>query len=223
MAVVLIVSAQDALREMVRQVLAQRGHETIAVGRVAQAERATFTLRFDAAVIASDIGRSQMLGLARFLQGQPGPLPLLYLVGPEERWLPDAVPLRPELDTLLWPPYSASEIGQAMARLLASHLDGDTVLLGAARLHLPSRTLEGPAGSVTLTPTESELLEYLAARQGRVVPVRELLQQIWGFPEGQGPPELVRAHISNLRGKLWQATQGRLTVRTVPRRGYCLQ
>ncbi|MCY4144839.1 MAG: response regulator transcription factor [Chloroflexi bacterium] len=57
--------------------------------------------------------------------------------------------------------------------------------------------------SASLTPTEFDLLLYLAAQRDRVVPCSELVREVRGYhveePEAR---EVIRPHISNLRRKL---------------------
>ncbi len=61
---------------------------------------------------------------------------------------------------------------------------------------------------IDLTPTEFDLLLYLAVHRGRVVPCHELVREVRGYsvdePEAR---EVIRPHISNLRRKLKQAGQ----------------
>ncbi len=54
--------------------------------------------------------------------------------------------------------------------------------------------------SVRLTPTEFRLLAYLTLTRERVVPVRELLLQVW--PEQQVTDDSLRFYVSRLRHKL---------------------
>jgi DNA-binding response OmpR family regulator len=62
--------------------------------------------------------------------------------------------------------------------------------------------LTGEAGSVTLTPTEFRLLEYLMERPGVVVAADELLEKVWGFFPHTGSRDVVRTHMRNLRAKI---------------------
>lgn len=56
---------------------------------------------------------------------------------------------------------------------------------------------------VDLTPTEFDLLLYLAAHKGRVVPCAELVREVRGYDVDEAEArEVVRPHVSNLRRKL---------------------
>jgi DNA-binding response OmpR family regulator len=58
---------------------------------------------------------------------------------------------------------------------------------------------------VDLTPTEFDLLLYLAAHRGRVVSCHELVREVRGYTvEESEAREVIRPHVSNLRRKLKQ-------------------
>lgn len=62
--------------------------------------------------------------------------------------------------------------------------------------------------SLNLTPTEFDLLLYLAAHRGRVVPCYELVREVRGYTVDESEArEVIRPHISNLRRKLEKAGQ----------------
>jgi len=59
---------------------------------------------------------------------------------------------------------------------------------------------------IDLTPTEFDLLLYLAAHQGRVVSCHELVREVRGYSVGEAEArEVIRPHVSNLRRKLKNA------------------
>ena len=55
---------------------------------------------------------------------------------------------------------------------------------------------------VHLTPTEFELLRTLARNRGRLMTHRALLTEVWGPALRRRHPQLLRAHIANLRRKI---------------------
>lgn len=62
--------------------------------------------------------------------------------------------------------------------------------------------------AVDLTPTEFELLMYLGAHSGRVVPCHELVREVRSYAVDETEArEVIRPHISNLRRKLKTAGQ----------------
>src|SRR5438477_5806028 len=61
---------------------------------------------------------------------------------------------------------------------------------------------------LSLTPTEFDLLLYLAAHRGRVVPCYELVREVRGYTVDEAEArEVIRPHVSNLRRKLEKAGQ----------------
>ena len=71
--------------------------------------------------------------------------------------------------------------------------------------------------AVHLTPTEFDLLHYLAVRPGRVATREELLGQVWGYDSPSGA-RTVDSHIRSLRRKL-----GPSLIRTVHGVGYAVE
>ncbi len=61
---------------------------------------------------------------------------------------------------------------------------------------------------IDLTPTEFDLLLYLAAHRGRVVSCHELVREVRGYTVDEAEArEVIRPHVSNLRRKLKQTGQ----------------
>lgn len=61
--------------------------------------------------------------------------------------------------------------------------------------------------SIDLTPTEFDLLLYLAAHRGRIVPCSELVREVRGYAVDEAEArEVIRPHVSNLRRKVKSST-----------------
>lgn len=92
-------------------------------------------------------------------------------------------------------------------------------------LELDCRTFKvrAPVGEVLLTNVQYDLLYYLMTHAGRVFSTQQLLQAVWNYPPNSGSPELVRAHIRNLREKIErQPSQPKILV-TVQGHGYTIR
>ncbi len=63
------------------------------------------------------------------------------------------------------------------------------------------QALKGEGEAVRLTPTEWQLLEILVRNEGKLVPRRQLLQDIWG-PAYETETNYLRVYIAQLRRKL---------------------
>lgn len=76
---------------------------------------------------------------------------------------------------------------------------------------------------IDLTPTEFDLLLYLAAHRGRVVPCSELVREVRGYVlEEHEAREVIRPHVSNLRRKLKASGQNPNIIVNVRGIGYRL-
>lgn len=72
---------------------------------------------------------------------------------------------------------------------------------------------------VALTSTEYRLLRYLMENSDQALSLSDLLQAVWDYPPNTGDPDLVRAHIRNLRKKL-EPDGEQAYIRTVHGVGY---
>jgi DNA-binding response OmpR family regulator len=83
-----------------------------------------------------------------------------------------------------------------------------TITLGPLTIFPGRYQIQVGEKSLNLTPTEFDLLLYLAAHRGRVVPCYELVREVRGYTaEESEAREVIRPHISNLRRKLERAGQ----------------
>jgi DNA-binding response OmpR family regulator len=122
-------------------------------------------------------------------------------------------------DDYLTKPFSSRELVarvRALLRRAERHVPaGDPLRIGD-RIHidLATRRVHGPDGEVHLTPTEFDLVAFLARRPGRVFTREQLLSEVWGYRDGSGG-RTVDSHVRALRQKL-----GADVVRTVHGVGY---
>lgn len=80
---------------------------------------------------------------------------------------------------------------------------GNAISLGPLSVLPGKYQIEAAAGSVALTPTEFDLLLYLAAHRSRVVSCHELVREVRGYQAEEAEArEVIRPHVSNLRRKL---------------------
>jgi DNA-binding response OmpR family regulator len=75
---------------------------------------------------------------------------------------------------------------------------------GALRVDLGQRQAYLDDQPLTLTRKEFDLLAYLAARPGRVVSRRELLEEVWRQPS-VGEDQTIDVHLYWLRRKLGES------------------
>lgn len=74
---------------------------------------------------------------------------------------------------------------------------------------------------IQLTSTEHRLLRYLMENPNRALSPGHLLQIVWEYPPNTGDPDLVRAHVRNLRAKI-EKNSDRRYIRTIHGIGYMI-
>jgi two-component system KDP operon response regulator KdpE len=87
-------------------------------------------------------------------------------------------------------------------RGLGTHADSASVRIGRHTVNLADRVVRADDGSpLRLTPTEWHLLEILARNPGKLLPQRQLLEQVWGPAYGT-ETNYLRQYMAQLRRKL---------------------
>ncbi len=74
---------------------------------------------------------------------------------------------------------------------------------------------------IQLTSTEHRLLRYLMEHVNQALSPSHLLQAVWEYPPDTGDPDLVRAHVRNLRAKI-EKNPDRRYIRTIHGVGYMI-
>jgi two-component system response regulator RpaA len=97
--------------------------------------------------------------------------------------------------------------------------------LRAGDLSLDPNTFQATTSHATvqLTSTEYRLLSHLIANPDRAHSVRDLLTEVWQYPPDTGDPDLVRAHIRNLRAKLEPDPRSPVYIHTIHGIGYMVR
>jgi DNA-binding response OmpR family regulator len=213
----------------VRRVLEREGLEVKLAGSAAKAlEHIRKQLP---SLIVLDIMMPQMNGLelCRLIRTTPSyeTIPILFLsakgqTGDVVRGLDaggdDYIPKPFELDE-----FTARV--RALLRRAPPDQPGLAQSLQVGDLSLDPNTFQAttPHGTVQLTSTEYRLLRHLITRPGRAHSVRDLLTDVWQYPPGTGDPDLVRAHIRNLRAKLEPNPQSPTYIYTIHGVGYMVR
>ncbi len=98
-------------------------------------------------------------------------------------------------------PFSPTELTARVRAALRRRRKPEPFFLGDLAIHYDRRRVAVAGRPVRLTATEYELLRVLSLSAGRVLTYASLLRQVWGR-RVHGDPELVRAFVKKLRGKL---------------------
>lgn len=110
----------------------------------------------------------------------------------------------------------------ALLRRRTREKQSETVLR-LSNLTLNSETYQLLIGDSTiqLTSTEHRLLRYLMLNPNKPLSPSILLQEVWEYPPNTGDPDLVRAHVRNLRQKIELGNE-RKYIRTIHGVGYMI-
>lgn len=227
----LLASPAEVVCQAFHRCLVPEGHTTFDVQTLSQARRALASLEVDLLCLDTSFRRSDLVAFWHWLRSEPdySNLPALLLASRRAVLADGLLPLAPDpaRDHVLAKPLEREELCREVARLVAvarRAARGERPLrAGPLRLRLGQRELSFAGGaSVRLTPAEFRLIRYLMERAGEVVSTEELLEQVWGYAPGTAGPELVRAHIRNLRAKIRAAGFSPELISTLPRHGYGL-
>ncbi|HEX2622146.1 MAG TPA: response regulator transcription factor [Phototrophicaceae bacterium] len=131
-------------------------------------------------------------------------------------------------DDYIIKPFEVSELRARVQALLRrgnrnDQSDKPEKLLQVRDLRLDTDNYRAYVGeeSIPLTLTEYRLLRHLMENTNQALSLTDLLQSVWDYPPNTGDPDLVRAHVRNLRKKL-DGDDTQRYIRTVHSIGYMM-
>jgi two-component system KDP operon response regulator KdpE len=199
---ILIVDDERPIRRFLRASLISHGHEIQEAETGTQAlEQAT---RFKPDLIILDLGLPDMDGLEvtrRLREWTNTPIIILSVREKEEEKI---AALEAGADDYLIKPFG---IGELIARIKVAlrhtiPVDDHSVFqTGSLKVDLAGHLVFLDGITVSLTPTEFQILRVLVWQNGKVVTQRQLLREVWGDAYSD-ESHLLRVNISNLRRKL---------------------
>ena len=114
---------------------------------------------------------------------------------------------------------------RALIRRSQRQVLSESPVLSVGALVLDSNTHQAVVGDldpVQLTSTEHRLLRYLVEHVNQALSPQHLLEAVWDYPPNTGDPDLVRAHVRNLRAKLEPGSDAPRIIRTIHGVGYMI-
>jgi two-component system, OmpR family, KDP operon response regulator KdpE len=126
-------------------------------------------------------------------------------------------------DDYLTKPFSAGEllarIRALLRRAAALTSPPPVVSSGDLEIDIARRRVRRAGVEIALTPTEFDILAFLARNAGLVVTQRMILEEVWG-PEWVEDAQTLRVHVSNLRKKIEPHPGGPRYIITEPGVGF---
>ena len=214
MARLLLVEDDARLREALLGDIRRRGHEVQAVGSALEALRAVAQQEPDLVVLdlgLPDLDGAQALQMIRGLSLVPV---LVATARDDEREVISV--LNAGADDYLVKPFSPEHLDARITSLLrraGEQNREDVLVVGGLTVKRRSRQVWLDGAPVELTRREFDLLTYLACRPGEVVTRPELLQHVWGQPDGD--EKVIDAQLSWLRRKLGESAAAPRYLHTV--------
>ncbi|PJF40470.1 MAG: DNA-binding response regulator [Chloroflexi bacterium] len=122
-------------------------------------------------------------------------------------------------------PFDLAELRARIAALLRRSTrntdSSSTLQVGDLKLDADTYMVHINDYNAQLTSTEYRLLRYLMENVDKALSPGHLLQAVWEYPPDTGDPDLVRAHVRNLRSKI-ERDKSRKYIRTIHGVGYMI-
>lgn len=208
MATIYIVDDDAEVLGTVWRALSREGHSVTLLESAAQARKAIANRRPDLMVLDIMMPEQDGLSFCEELRSHPqySTIPILFL---SAKWRTDDIVrgLDSGGDDYLTKPFELKELNARVRALLrrAPRALEESAVLTVGELTLDGNTFQATTPqcrNIQLTSTEYRLLHHLMSAPDQAHSVRDLLDKVWEYPSGAGDPDLVRAHIRNLRAKL---------------------
>jgi two-component system KDP operon response regulator KdpE len=224
---VLVIDDEPEIRRALRTGLA--GAEFIVEWAPTGAQGMDLVARWHPDVVILDLALPDMDGMevCRQLRGWSS-VPIIVLsvrAGDQDK----ITALELGADDYLTKPFSMGELIARMRVALrhAAHAAGGAgseaqFQTGNLVIDFERRRVTSDQGEVRLTPTEYEVLKYLAMNAGKVVTHRTLLRAVWG-PEYEDEAHYLRVFVGQLRRKIEPNPSRPRYLLTEPGIGYRLQ
>ena len=222
MADILVIEDDQRIRELVCRHLAGDGYGVTSEGTGLEGLRTLTADPPDALVL--DLGLPDLDGLDLLKMVRAvSDLPVLVLTAREDE-ATILTAFAGGADDYVVKPISGPQLSARMAALLRRGATeaGDTLVVGGLEIRIGPREAILDGRTLELTAKEFDVLAYLAARPGTVVPKDELHAAVWKAPTGT-EGRTVDVHLSTIRRKLGERpTDEHRYLHTVIGAGVCL-
>jgi DNA-binding response OmpR family regulator len=219
-ATVLLVEDDHVVRGAMLRSLSDRGHAVHAVGTALEALRRVAAETPD--LVLPDLDGSDALRMLRGITD----VPIIIATARDDEQSVVRL-LRAGADDYMVKPFTGAHLDARITTVLrragrASRSIQPVVhTVGGLRVDVGERSAHLDGEPLALTRKEFDLLAYLAARPGRVVSRRELLEEVWRQPS-VGEDQTIDVHLYWLRRKMGESAAKPRYLRTVRGVGFRL-
>jgi DNA-binding response OmpR family regulator len=229
MAHILITDDDAEVLGTVWRALSRDGHEVVLAESAAQARERIAQRRPDLLILDIMMPNKDGIEFCVELRQEPQykTMPILFL---SAKWRTEDIVrgLDVGADDYLTKPFELQELNARVRALLRrmppAEVHTGQIIVGSIKLDTNTFQASVPhVEKVQLTSTEFRLLEHLMEGPGQAHSVNELLEVVWQYPPGTGDPDLVRAHIRNLRSKLEKDPSAPIYLHTIHGIGYMVK
>ncbi|GIH68948.1 response regulator transcription factor [Sphaerimonospora thailandensis] len=206
MATVLVVEDDEFVRSAIIRDLAGRSHAVRSAGRALDALREIAQSAPDVVILdlgLPDLDGAEALKMLRAISNVPV---IVATARDDEAEIVRL--LRSGADDYLVKPFSGDHLNARLEALLRRARSGTVapatvISVGGLVIDVDGRAAQLDGVALDLTRREFDLLAYLCARSGRVIPRKELLAEVWR--QSYGDDQTIDVHLSWLRRKLGES------------------
>ncbi|MFC3895153.1 response regulator transcription factor [Lentzea rhizosphaerae] len=197
MASVLLVEDDPVVRAAITRALTGQGHIVHGVALAIEALREVTANSYD--VVVLDLGLPDLDGgdALRMIRGVTNTPVVIATARDDEAEIIRL--LNAGADDYLVKPFSSEHLEARLQAVLRRARDSKQLVVGGLEIDVNLRRATVDGQDLSLTHKEFELLSYLAARQGEVVPRAEILASLWPSTRDD---QTLDVHLSWLRRKL---------------------
>jgi DNA-binding response OmpR family regulator len=197
MASVLLVEDDPVVRAAITRALTDQGHIVHGVALAIEALREVTANTYD--VVVLDLGLPDLDGgdALRMIRGVTNTPVVIATARDDEAEIIRL--LNAGADDYLVKPFSSEHLGARVQAVLRRARDSKQLVVGGLEVDVDHRKATVDGRELSLTHKEFELLAYLAARHGEIVPRAEILANLWPSTRDD---QTLDVHLSWLRRKL---------------------
>jgi two-component system, OmpR family, response regulator RpaA len=228
MATILVIDDDELVSRTLQRALKLYGHQVMVANSGAEGLQIARRHRPDLFVLDIMMPGADGYQVCRQIRGDPllTELPVLFLTAKAKD--EDKIEgFRAGADDYLSKPFNMEELQLRLKAILRRTIPAPAVeepptevAVGDVVLDCRTFKVTTPHNVALLTNVQFDLLYHLMSRAGQVFNSQQLLQDVWDYPRDTGSPELVRAHIKNLREKIEPIPSEPKYIRTIQGHGY---